>query len=136
VRVPEKVVQGGVAPVNALDFGEVFEAAQVCFAQVVAGFLVIWVAIVDAAGQGPWLAGGAEVAFLEGAKIRGDGGRVIRGSVVQEDLGFEVAEEEGVAEFLEAAAAATGDAHRPGCGYFAVNLTVQLKNLAACALGH
>src|SRR5262249_15497175 len=110
-RFVQKDVERGVAVLHAMISGEVLEAAQVGFANSIAGFLVIRVAVVDPAGERPWLARRAEIFLLKRAEI-GRYGTLIRRGAGQKHVRLQVGEKENVAILLEAAAAAAGQADR------------------------
>src|SRR5438445_667339 len=93
-------------------------------------FLVVRVTIVNPAPQGPGLAGGTKVVFLERAKVWRDR-LLVRGGVGEKDLRFQVAQEETVAILLESATSAAGQTHRPGRGDGPVNLLIKFQYLAA-----
>src|SRR5262249_9488108 len=67
----QELVQGRVAPLQAVRLGQALEPAQGLFRERVGRLLVSGVAEVNPAGQRPRLAGSAQVALLKGAKVRG-----------------------------------------------------------------
>jgi hypothetical protein len=92
-------------------------------------FLVSRIAKINATTQGPRLAGRAKVVFLKRTEFLGHrcgvGGR--RG---QQNLGFEIAQEQSVAEFLESATATAGHTDRARVGDRRVGFAVQVENTA------
>ena len=123
-RMTEEMVQGSVLPGHIIGDSQFFEATQVFFADRAASILVIRIAIIDATTQWPWLTCRAKIALLKGAKIRRHGRGVIGWCVVQQNLGFEVAEEQGMAIFLEATAASAGDAYGTGGGHVVIDFLI------------
>src|SRR5262245_16427015 len=125
--VVEEVVEGGVVPGESLLLGEFLQALQVLLRDLVPRLLVGRIAVVDATTERARLAGGAEVALLEGAELRGDRLLVCRGGM-QQHLSLEAAEIEDVAVLLEAATAPAGNADRSGRGDLAIDLRVQFHH--------
>src|SRR5262249_49611664 len=126
----EKVVQRCILPGDAVLLGELLEPAQVLLGDLVARFLIRWVAIEDTTAQGSWLPGRTQVVLLERAEVGRDWLFVRRGGG-QQDVGFEIAQEEDVAIFLEAAAAAAGHAHGTRGGNGLIDFPIDFQDLAA-----
>src|SRR5262249_31601202 len=94
----EEGVQWSIAPVDAMCVGQRFQAAQVLLGDLIAGFLIGRIAVVDAAAEWTRLPCGAQVVLLEGTEI-GRHRRFVGRCVRQEHIRFEIAEEQGVAVF-------------------------------------
>jgi hypothetical protein len=125
----------GVVPFHVVLSSQLFELAEGFLGKMVTRFLVIRVTIVNPAPQGPGLAGSTKVVFLERAEVRRDR-LLIRRSVGEKDLRFEVAKEENVAILLESATSAAGHAHRPRSGDGLVHLLIEFQHLAVNLLRH
>jgi hypothetical protein len=82
----------GVAPFQVVLSSQLLKLAKVFLAEPITRLLIIRVTIVDAARQGPRLAGGTKVVFLERAEVRRDR-LLVSWGVGEEDLGFQVAQE-------------------------------------------
>src|SRR5437867_2877772 len=91
----QKMVQGRVVPRNAVCLGEVFQPADVFFANLLGGCLIIGITKVNAAGGWTWFAGGAQLILLKRAKF-GRHRLIVSGRVLQQYGGFEAAQEQGV----------------------------------------
>src|SRR5260370_888722 len=118
----EEVVQRGIMPRNAVRVGQFLQPLDVPFGDGAARFLIVRIAVVHTTTERPRLTGRAKVLLLKGTKVGRDGVSVIVRSGAQQHLRFEIAEEERVAVFLEATAAAAGDARRPGRGDLTVHV--------------
>src|SRR4029453_8437716 len=66
----QKLVQRRIPPGNAVFLGNLLEGLQVLLVVLVAGFLVVRVAVIDTAAERPWVAGSAQLVFLKRAEIR------------------------------------------------------------------
>jgi hypothetical protein len=108
-RIVQEVVEGRIQPLDIGLAGQLLEPMQVFLGDLVAGLLVLGIAKINPASKRPGFAGGAQVLFLERAKVSGHRPVVAR-SGGQKHLRFQVAEVKDVAELLEPAAPAAGHA--------------------------
>jgi hypothetical protein len=126
----QKPVKRSVFPLDPLTRRQLLEPVQVFLRNSIASLLIRRIAIVDPAGERPGLARRTKVPLLKGAKFFRRW-LAERGGIGHEHVRFEIAQEEGVAIFLEPAAAAAGDTNGTGDRDFLVHVFVQVQHLLA-----